>query len=430
MSTPETPRLFSRFSLSYAPAKSVVHWCLPIFFSGMLMTIANNGQAEIHQGALQASQTEKVDSASLNSAETTENTTESASDAVVKQNGILLAQQLEKAKDNKSELVSALRAVPKEHAEALKFLVVNMPLRDLRSLKADFLLENIKLAYKARGEVSWGNSIPHELFLNNVLPYANVSEQRDNWRKELYDRFICIAKQYHTPGEAALRLNHEVFSRLKVSYHATKRHRPDQSPFESAQIGYASCTGLSIIMADVCRAVGIPARLVGTPQWADHSSNHSWVEVWDQQWRFLGSNESGQLDQAWFVKIAAQADPTRWEHRIYAASFQQTKIIFPLAWDLRANYVSAYDVTRFYTNRRTKTFRVLNHHTGNPVKAALAIRLKGILVAAGKTDNIFAAELAGGLTYKIQITPLNGERDIIRTITLSDENNQLIDIRI
>ena len=57
----------------------------------------------------------------------------------------------------------------------------------------------------------------------------------------------------------------EVFKAVNVKYHATKRLKPDQSPSESMKIGYASCSGLSIILVDACRAVGVPARVVGTP---------------------------------------------------------------------------------------------------------------------------------------------------------------------
>lgn len=35
------------------------------------------------------------------------------------------------------------------------------------------------------------------------------------------------------------------------------------SPGQTLAAGYASCTGLSIFLADACRAVGIPARVAG-----------------------------------------------------------------------------------------------------------------------------------------------------------------------
>ena len=92
-------------------------------------------------------------------------------------------QALKKAGDNHDELQNALTKTPEEARKGMAFLVANMPDRDLKSLHADFLLENVDLAYKARNETAWGKQVPEEVFLNNVLPYANVDESRDPWQQ-------------------------------------------------------------------------------------------------------------------------------------------------------------------------------------------------------------------------------------------------------
>ena len=40
-----------------------------------------------------------------------------------------------------------------------------------------------------------------------MLPYANVDEKRDAWRKEFFELCLPIAKECKTPGEAAHKLN-------------------------------------------------------------------------------------------------------------------------------------------------------------------------------------------------------------------------------
>ena len=86
---------------------------------------------------------------------------------------------------NRAELVMALRDVSAAHRPGLQFLVENMPARDLSTLSAAFLLEHITLAYSALEEAPWRRDIPRELFLNDVLPYASVTERREPWRKAL-----------------------------------------------------------------------------------------------------------------------------------------------------------------------------------------------------------------------------------------------------
>jgi hypothetical protein len=236
-----------------------------------------------------------------------------------------------------------------------------MPDSDLTTLKAEFLLTNVALAYKARKEVPWGKGIPEELFLNDVLPYANVDEKRDPWRQQFYDLCMPLVKDCKTPTEAVQKLNAELFKTLKLGY-STQRKAANQSPKESIEQGKASCTGLSIVLSDAARAVCIPARLVGTPLWADKRGNHTWVEVWDKGWHFTGACEpdpSG-LDRGWFVGAAAQAKKDVPEHAIYATSFKKTTTHFPLVWARGNKDVPAENVTDRYAKPAPKaeTFRL------------------------------------------------------------------------
>jgi hypothetical protein len=271
-------------------------------------------------------------------------------------------QSLGRAKDNRPELEKALTGVAVDQRKGMAFLVENMPDADLRSLKADFLLSNVELAYLARKEMPWGKDIPDDIFLNDVLPYANVDEKRDAWRKEFRDLCMPIVKDCKTPSEAAQKLNAELFKKLKVGY-STQRKAANQSPKESIESGKASCTGLSIVLSDACRAVCIPARLIGTPLWVDKRGNHTWVELWDKGWHFTGACEPDPngLDRGWFVGIAGQAKKDVPEHAIYASSFKKSKQHFPLVWAVGNKDVPGENVTDHYAKpaaNKMDTFRL------------------------------------------------------------------------
>jgi poly(3-hydroxybutyrate) depolymerase len=259
---------------------------------------------------------------------------------------------LEKAGENKPQIEQALRDAPADQQPGMRFLVAHMPDRDLTSLTAEFLLTNVEYAYRARNESAWKDKLPEEVFLNDVLPYANINERRDDWRKDFYDRFHDLVKDVDSPGLAAAKLNQQIFGIVNVKY-STQRRKADQSPYESMETGLASCTGLSIILVDACRAVGIPARVVGTPRWTDNSGNHTWVEVWDDGWHFTGACEANgdKLDSAWFIDRASQALRDDPRHAIFAVSYAKTDERFPLIWDRRADYVSGVNVTDNYTKK-------------------------------------------------------------------------------
>ena len=61
-------------------------------------------------------------------------------------------------------------------------------------------MANVELAYKARRQVPWGSQIPDDIFFNDVLAYANVDEERDAWRQELYDLCMPLIKDCKTPS--------------------------------------------------------------------------------------------------------------------------------------------------------------------------------------------------------------------------------------
>lgn len=260
-----------------------------------------------------------------------------------------LARRLESAGANRSELERALADVPAEQQTAMKFLVAWMPEDDATTLSADRLLENGRLAHDVRGRLEWQKQVPDDVFLNHVLPYACLDEPRDPWRAEFLEKFWPLVAETKSTGEAAQILNREVFTLLNVKY-STGRQRANQSPAESIEQGLASCSGLSIILVDACRAVGVPARIAGIPSWANKRGNHTWVEVWDNGWHFTGAAEydPAGLNRAWFTADAALAEPDNPRHSIYATNWQPTGIHFPLAWDRTNRTIPADNVTVRY----------------------------------------------------------------------------------
>lgn len=269
---------------------------------------------------------------------------------VPKEYHALIDQTMNVAGDNAKELTKALKEAPADQKKAVAFLISYMPERDAKSLSADFLLENVQYAYKARAEFPWAKEVPDSVFLNDVVAYANLNENRESWRKDFYERFKKYVAPCKTMREAIDSVNKNVRDELLVDYN-TKREKPDQAPYESMRQHMASCSGLSILLTDAFRAVGIPSRVAGTPAWHDDRGNHNWNEVWiDGQWRFTEYYPSDDLDQSWFLTDAGKAIKEDVRKAIYAASFKPTGCYFPLVWDEDIRYVHAENVTDRYTS--------------------------------------------------------------------------------
>jgi len=349
---------------------------------------------------------------------------------------------LAQAGTNRSELERALREAPTARRDGIRFLIENMPASDLRSLSAEFLLENANLAFDAWEAAAWHDRISKDLFLNDVLPYASLTEEREPWRKGLREKCATLVAGCKTPGEAAQRLNEKIYPLFKVRY-STGRKRPDQSPRETMGSGIATCTGLSILLVDACRAVGVPARIAGTPMWTNMRGNHTWVEVWDDGWHFVGAAEPDPkgLDRGWFVHDAAEAQAQVPEHAIYATSFRRSEVYFPLVWAPEVKSVGAVNVTDRYTAKVTPVaadhvrllVKVLDRPGGKRAEADLTVTDLGNSSAVQKAKsrgetadlNDFAAfEVVPGGNYRISAT--QGQQTARREVRVSTNGQEVI----
>ena len=171
--------------------------------------------------------------------------------------------------------------------------------------------------HAARMRELYGDMPTPALFREYVAPLTSLGETPVDWLPVLRPIALDITAGAKTPLEAAMRLNRHLWKRVGVIY-STKRDKANQDPLHSMRIGLASCSGLSILLADACRSVGIPARLVGC-QWRAKPGNHTWIEVWSEgAWHPLGAFEDCPPDKLWFLADAAGATDDDPRYAIYA----------------------------------------------------------------------------------------------------------------
>ncbi len=329
------------------------------------------------------------------------------------------------AGDNAAEISTFVKEAREKHGEvgerAAVFLVKGMRPMDLKNLKGSFLLENLALAFKAREEFPWARDLPEEVFFNDVVPYASLDETREDWRTDFYQKCRELVKDCKTSTEAVQAINKNFFNLIKVHYN-TGRKAPNQSPSESIQLGKATCTGLSIILVDACRAVGVPARVAGTALWSNKRGNHTWVEVYDGgTWHFTGADEYSKagLNRAWFVNDASKAIADDWRHAIWATSWQKTGSHFPMVWNLRDREVSAVNVTGRYARagdakvkEATVYLRLWGKQGGERLVGKVELLgdsgevLQTVTTKAGTTDlnDMPSVRVKTGVSYRFRVT--------------------------
>ena len=341
---------------------------------------------------------------------------------------------LKRAGENHNEISAALDHFGDHRKKGMEFLVRYMPEADLQSLTGEFLIENVEYAYVAREKFPWAASVPEEVFFNDVIPYASIDERRDPWRKDFFEKFAPLVEKAGSCEEASQILNRDMFKIVGVQYHATKRPKPNQSPYESMEAGYASCSGLSVLLIDACRAVGVPARFAGTPRWAAKRGNHSWVEVWDNGWHFTGACEfnGDGLNKTWFTQDAAQAIENHPWHAIYASSWKKGEKSFPLIWNLQNQNVEAVDVTSRYSSGNSSVSEKICYLSfresprGERIEADITVFLNGESVAKGRTagsgrdlNDVLTFELERGTDYTAYLR-LDDGTELLKSFTIPE----------
>lgn len=268
---------------------------------------------------------------------------------------------IQASKQNASAIVAAIREVPASQRAAMAFLISNMPASDLQTMPATVLLENVAAAHDSFAASPWSLGVPRAVFLEAVLPYAHINERRDDWRGEFTRRFRDLAHGAESQAAAVRLLNQRVYEAFDVVFDSNKRLKNEQSPYQTIDQNCASCTGLSILLANACRAAGIPARIAGIPEWPT-GDNHTWVEVYDpidQRWHWIEAFGGGGYDEGWWVEkvrgIAIQ-DSSEPRYRIWAASWTRPVGVpdrFPLWWLTdQDDPIPGIDRTPDYARRR------------------------------------------------------------------------------
>lgn len=217
-----------------------------------------------------------------------------------------------------------------------------------------YLDKNAALAVAAFEALPSAEAVSQNMFLEYVLPYANFDENVDDWRETFSQKLRPLVQNAHTLKEAAEIVVPKVFTDLGTQVEFKSNCTPAiMAPVsETLKEGHASCTGLSILVVDALRSVGIPSRVVGTAEWnRPDGGNHNWVEVWTgETWEFFDAAPMStvQWNSAWFNEVSKKATPGI--HGIYTHVWDASSAdaTYTITWRDPHLSLPAIDRTAFY----------------------------------------------------------------------------------
>ncbi|MDJ1473283.1 discoidin domain-containing protein [Xanthocytophaga flava] len=152
---------------------------------------------------------------------------------------------------------------------------------DIEIIKADYLIENIDLAFQAWQTYPWSKNVSFDDFCEYILPYKVYNEPLQSWRKEIMKEFAWIKDSIQYPvslKQVTLLINKAVNNQMV--YSPAMKNLPLAFSYSNLKKGrVGKCEHLMTYNTYILRAMGIPAMIDYVPLWGNNSSGHSWGAV-------------------------------------------------------------------------------------------------------------------------------------------------------
>jgi hypothetical protein len=226
---------------------------------------------------------------------------------------------------------------------------------DIKTIKADFLIEQIDRAFEAWREKPWARRLTFDQFCRYVLPYRGSNEPLESWRPFFWERYAALQtkmKDTTDPIEAAGLVNDDIISWFtfdsRYYYHPT-----DQGLAEMRVARRGRCEDMTNLAIFGMRSVGLAVTSDYTPAWANAGNNHAWNAILSPDGKvipFMGAESKPgeyRLD-----KKTAKAYRKTYEQHPENLVFLEKKQQKVPGWLAGKSYI---DVTADYTTVRDVT---------------------------------------------------------------------------
>lgn len=186
--------------------------------------------------------------------------------------------------------VDANGKLPDEKVNPLKgFSYHHLPkVYDAHVITADYLIENIDLAFDEWEKRPWNRYFTFDEFCELILPYRIDNEPLENWRKTYHEKFAFLLDSVYT-GTDIIKAANVVGKYLRDDNFVFNRNL--NLPHLGAEFLLKHKVGKCVDSCDyliyVLRALGIPVTVDELPLSPDFLMGHTWNVVLDTTQRYV-----------------------------------------------------------------------------------------------------------------------------------------------
>jgi hypothetical protein len=275
---------------------------------------------------------------------------------------------------------------------------------DIKSLKAEFIINNIELAFNAWRKIPISKKASFDEFCNYILPYRCSNEPLEsNSRKKLFDKYSWVYRIIEQDGTIESIVD-SVTSEFRFNnFQKIRKYYPvplSISQIQKSKLGL--CDDGVNYLVNVFRSLGIVCSKDYISQWGNHNlSGHSWIytKYGNQEY---STSLSGKVDNK--VKYSKESIP-----KVYRLLYRyQNNLNFsPLATDVTDEYVNTLktDVYNIFDAQNIDPFLcVFNSNTEWKAVTNGSINNSGALSFEKVGTNVL---YLAATIHENQITPIN-----------------------
>ena len=153
---------------------------------------------------------------------------------------------------------------------------------DARNISASYLEKRIADAFSVR-DVKWCRDLSFEDFCEYVLPYRVGDELLEDWFLDYRNTFGLALDSLALDDSVTLEdfcgAVTSLFPEPHRNYTNYPAGKPSPAPSSLKRIAGGTCEDYLGLFTYIGRSYGVPVATDYTPQWANHSKNHSWCGV-------------------------------------------------------------------------------------------------------------------------------------------------------
>lgn len=160
--------------------------------------------------------------------------------------------------------------------------VSRVKIMDYNKVNADYLIENIDLAFKVWKEKPWAKHLNFEQFCEWILPYRIGNEPLQSWRKYMYNELMWVEdsiKKKDNPKEICMYVNKMIAKDFQ--YSDLLNFIPALGGIDQYKHKAGTCSHRYALLSMCMRSIGIPISIDFTPRSCKGDLVHDWTVLLD-----------------------------------------------------------------------------------------------------------------------------------------------------